>query len=197
MKVSVDKLKEDLKKKLSEKRYIHTLGVAEEAKKLAKLYGADQDKAEIAGLLHDIAKEWPKDKLLQYINMHEEVNDELLNYSLELWHGPVASVYVQNEYNVVEKEIINSIRYHTSGRPRMSLLEKVVCLADYIEPSRDYPGVEELRKISTQNLDEALLKAFNGTIMYLLKLNQQIYPLTISARNSLISETTTNEFLGS
>lgn len=190
MKIDLDYLKSRLREQVPEHRYIHSLGVAEEAKKLAVRFGADPVKAEIAGILHDYTKYWPKDQLAKVIQKHSELPDDLLEYSPELWHGPVASIIIQDEFHITDLDIINAIRYHTSGREEMSPLEKIICLADYIEPARDYPGVDEIRTLSDQSLEKALIKAFDGTIQFLMKKHWTIYPLTIATRNSLINQIT-------
>ena len=190
MRIDVDYLKSRLREQVPEHRYIHSLGVTEEAKKLALRFGADPVKAEIAGILHDYAKYWPKDQLAKVIKEHSDLSDELLEYSAELWHGPVASVIIQREFHITDLEIINAIRFHTSGREEMSLLEKIVCLADYIEPARDYPGVDEIRALTDQSLEKALIKAFDGTIQFLIMKQWTIYPLTIITRNNLINQIT-------
>ncbi|MFV9510979.1 bis(5'-nucleosyl)-tetraphosphatase (symmetrical) YqeK [Tepidibacillus sp. LV47] len=186
MKIDLEYLKAELNKEVTEHRYIHSLGVADTAKQLAARYGADPLKAEIAGILHDFTKFWPKEKLAQYIRQYQELAQDLLDYNAELWHGPVASIVIQERFAIHDEEVIMAIRYHTSGREQMSLLEKVVCLADYIEPSRQFPGVEEIREMAKSNLDEALRMAFDGTIQLLIKKKMKIYPLTVKARNDLV-----------
>ncbi|TCS83783.1 bis(5'-nucleosyl)-tetraphosphatase (symmetrical) YqeK [Tepidibacillus fermentans] len=188
MKIDLEYLKAELKKEVTEHRYIHSLGVADTAKRLAQIYQADSSKAVIAGILHDFTKFWPKEELAKRIRESKELAQDLLDYNAELWHGPVASVVIQEWFDIRDEEIIMAIRYHTSGREQMSLLEKIVCLADYIEPSRQFPGVDEIRKIAEQDLDEALQVAFDGTIQFLIQKKMKIYPLTVKARNDLLKE---------
>ncbi|OEF99008.1 phosphohydrolase [Vulcanibacillus modesticaldus] len=181
-------LKSALEKQVTEKRFLHSLGVAETAKELAVRNGADVKKAEIAGLLHDFAKNWPKEKMIEIIVKYQELPNDLLEYNEELWHGPVASIIVREKLEITDNDIIMAIRYHTSGREKMSLLEKIVCLADYIEPLRQYPGVDEIRKLAKLDLNQALLTALDRTITFLIQKKSKIYPLTFEARNSLIDE---------
>jgi len=188
MKLSLELLKDALKKEVKEHRYNHSLGVAETAKKLAEKFGADSFKAEVAGILHDFAKYWPKEKMVDIIKENKDLSDDLLNYNVELWHGPVASIIIQDKFGIDDQEIIDAIRYHTSGRENMSTFEKIICLADYIEPSRTFPGVEEIRSLAYQDLDLALLTAFDNTIQFLLTKRVKIYPLTVKARNDLIEK---------
>ncbi len=190
MKFDTKLLKTKLKAEVTSKRYDHSLEVAKVAKRLAEKYGEDINKAEIAGLLHDCAKYWPKEKLVTYIENNNELSDALLQYNEELWHGPVASIAVQEMFNISDTGIIHAIRYHTSGRVGMSLLEKIVCLADYIEPTRDFPEVNEIRMIAEYDLNKALLASFDNTINFLIHKKSKIYPLTIDARNDLIDEIT-------
>ena len=106
----------------------------------------------------------------------------------DIMHG-VASAYIaETIMEIYDKEVLDAVRYHTTGREKMTMLEKVIYLADYIEPSRNYPGVEELRKLSYEDLDKALIKAFDNTINYVLKKGWLLHLMTVKARNYLISE---------
>ncbi|WP_232695434.1 bis(5'-nucleosyl)-tetraphosphatase (symmetrical) YqeK [Brevibacillus daliensis] len=172
---------------MHEKRYLHTLGVAETAKQLAIQYGADPKKAELAGLLHDYCKCWESSRMKELLLQHDHPED-LLDADKSLWHSFAGAIAVQEEVGVTDEEILDAIRYHTSGRPQMTLLEKVVCLADYIEPNRTFPGVDELRKGAETELESTLQQAFGGTIKSLVKRNQRVYPLTILAYNDLIQK---------
>jgi len=186
MKIDLDFLKSELKKEVTKHRYIHSLGVAETAKYLAQKYGANPEKAELSGILHDFAKFWPKERLEQTIKANPNLEQDLLEYNSELWHGPVASILIQERFHIDDQEVIQAVRYHTSGREHMSMLEKVVCIADYIEPSRQFPGVEQIRGIVEQDINGALRLALDGTIQFLIKKQMKIYPLTIMARNDLL-----------
>ncbi|MCZ0756951.1 bis(5'-nucleosyl)-tetraphosphatase (symmetrical) YqeK [Anoxybacillus sp. J5B_2022] len=176
---------EIVKKQLTEHRYQHTLGVMETAISLAKRYGADEKKAELAAIFHDYAKFRPKEEMKRII-LEQNMPNDLLAYNTELWHAPVGAYLVQTEAGIHDEEILNAIRYHTSGRSDMTLLEKIVYVADYIEPGRIFPGVEEVRELAQHDLDEALIQALKNTIQFLLKKNQPIYPATIDTYNALI-----------
>ncbi|NUK30862.1 HD domain-containing protein [Parageobacillus sp. VR-IP] len=176
-----------VKKQLTEHRYQHTIGVMETAIELAKRYGADVKKAELAAIFHDYAKFRPKEEMKQII-LEQNMPKDLLSYNTELWHAPVGAYLVKTEVGISDEEILNAIRYHTSGRANMTVLEKVVYLADYIEPGRIFPGVEEVRDLAKQDLNKALIRAVQNTIQFLLKKNQPIYPDTINTYNSLIME---------
>ncbi|AYB39128.1 bis(5'-nucleosyl)-tetraphosphatase (symmetrical) YqeK [Brevibacillus laterosporus] len=180
-------LLKQIKAQMHEKRYQHTLGVAEVAKELAVRYGADPIKAELAGLLHDYCKCWEISRLRDYL-LRYDLSQDLLSGDKELWHSFVGAIVVQQELQIQDVEILQAIRYHTTGRENMSLLEKVVCLADYIEPNRNYPGVEEIRCLAEQDLNQALALALGGTIRFLIEKKQRVYPLTLLAYNDLVKE---------
>lgn len=132
-----------LQANLKEKRLAHTYGVVEEAKKLAETYGADPKKAELGALFHDAFRE--KGNLV---------------------HGSIAADYMKSIYKIKDEDLCNAVRFHTTGRAGMSLLEKVLYLADAIEPNRSYPGVDQLRILAYKDLDAACLQAFQNTIRY-------------------------------
>ncbi|RID89491.1 HD domain-containing protein [Peribacillus asahii] len=174
-----------VKAQLTEKRYVHTLGVAESAVELAERYGADIKKAELAAIFHDYAKFRPKEEMKQII-MEQNITKDLLDYHSELWHAPVGAYLVEQEAGITDQEILDAIAYHTSGRIGMTLLDKIVYLADYIEPGRSFPGVEEVRKLAEQNLDAAVIQAVRNTINFLMMKKQVIYPATFHTYNDLI-----------
>lgn len=175
-----------VKEQVTKHRYEHILGVVETAKKLAKRYGADKKKAELAAILHDYCKFWPEEKMKQIIEDTPHIPADLLEYDKELWHAHVGAEVARRELGIEDEDVLDAIRYHTSGRENMTLLERVVCLADYIEPNRQFPGVDELRKLAKEDLDRALAQALGGTITFLVNREKKIYPLTVLARNSLI-----------
>lgn len=175
-----------VKKQLTEHRYVHTVGVMETALILANQYGADEKKAELSAIFHDYAKFRPKDEMKQIITQ-ENMSPELLEYNSELWHAPVGAFLVKKEVGIKDNDILDAIKYHTSGRPGMTTLEKVIYLADYIEPGRHFPGVEEVRELAKEDLNKALIKALQNTIMFLLKKNQAVFPDTFHTYNDLIA----------
>ncbi|WP_066385667.1 bis(5'-nucleosyl)-tetraphosphatase (symmetrical) YqeK [Neobacillus mesonae] len=174
-----------VKEQLTEHRYQHTLGVMETAISLAGRYGADEKKAELAAIFHDYAKFRPKEEMKQIIN-EQGFPKDLLEYNAELWHAPVGAYLTETEAGITDREILDAIRCHTSGRPGMSILEKVIYLADYIEPGRHFPGVDEVRELAKESLDKALIKSIQNTILFLLKKNQMVYPETFHTYNDLI-----------
>ncbi|MDO4794247.1 MAG: bis(5'-nucleosyl)-tetraphosphatase (symmetrical) YqeK, partial [Filifactor alocis] len=163
------------------------MGVIDTAVALCEKYGIDTEKAELAALFHDYAKEWTKEEALEFFERSSVNLTELELRSPQLWHAKVAQRIAKEEYGIEDEDVLNAIRYHTTCRAGMSDLEIVIALADYIEPSRSYPGVEELRRAEKDlGMREALLQGLNHTIEYLLKEDQLIHPDTLEARNDLI-----------
>ncbi|NSL50258.1 bis(5'-nucleosyl)-tetraphosphatase (symmetrical) YqeK [Calidifontibacillus erzurumensis] len=176
-----------VKKQLTDKRYEHTIGVMETSIQLAKKYGADVKKAELAAIFHDYAKFRPKEEMEKII-ISQKLPSQLLDYHSELWHAPVGAYLVKEEAGIDDEEILQAIRYHTTGNKDMTLLDKIVFLADYIEPGRKFPGVDHVRELSQQSLDKAVIQALKNTIKFLLDKNQLIYPDTLETYNSLMKK---------
>lgn len=176
-----------VKKQLTDHRYQHTVGVMETAVALAQKYGVDEKKAELAAIFHDYAKFRDKEEMRSII-MEQNMDEELLEYNSELWHAPVGAYLVEKEAGITDTEILDAIRYHTSGRPKMTKLEKVIYLADYIEPGRKFPGVEEVREIAEKDLNKALIQSIQNSIIFLMKKNKRIFPLTFYTFNDLITK---------
>lgn len=175
-----------VKERLHEKRYIHTIGVMETAIRLAKKYGVDQKKAETAAILHDIAKCEDVEKMEQITKNY--LDDQLLGWGGEILHGPVGAWIVKTEFQIYDEDILNAIRYHTTGRPKMSDLEKIIYISDMIEPNRNFDGVEKLRKKAEQSLNIGMRACIHHSISFLVHSKQQIYPLSILCYNDLYRE---------
>lgn len=169
---------------LTIKRFEHTIRVADTAKELAKMYDVDEQQAEFAAILHDYAKDFPKDKLKQLL-IEGQWSEDLLFFNQELWHGPVGAYILKNEYGITDADILNAVRFHTTGRAQMSKLELIVYVADYIEPGRKFPGVDEVRHIAQRDLFEAAWAVSRNTIQFLLQKNTLVYPDTIHVYNDL------------
>lgn len=182
---SREALIEAVSAQMPDKRWKHTLGVMESSVQLAEQYGADPDRAETAAILHDVAKYWPVERMREII-VQNDLNLELLRYDKQMWHAEVGSFVAEKDYEITDPDILNAIKFHTSGREDMSLLEKIVCLADYIEPGRDFPGVDNIRKLAKVSLEEGLVAGFDSTISLLLEKRRGIFPLTVLARNDLV-----------
>jgi len=171
---------------LSDKRYEHCVNVSKTAIKLAKKYGGDIYKAEIAGVLHDITKELPPDEQLKIINKFGIVITDTEFLNEKLWHAISGSVYIEHELYVQDEEILNAVRYHTSGRKDMSLLEKIIFIADFISKDRDYPGVEKMRKLANKSLELAMIEGIEFTVNELMGLRNMVAPQTIDAYNDAL-----------
>lgn len=176
-----------VKEQLTEHRYTHTIGVMETALELAKLYDEDERKVELAAIFHDYAKFRPKDEMKEII-IRQGLPSDLLLFNEELWHAPVGAYLVETEVGITDRDILDAIRYHTSGRPNMTVLEKIIYVADYIEPGRHFPGVDEVRELVKESLDKALIKSIQNTIIFLMKKNQPIYPNTFLTYNDLVKK---------
>lgn len=175
-----------VKEHLTESRYKHTIGVMKTSISLAKKYNANVEKAELAAIFHDYAKYRPKEEMKEIIS-DQKMPSDLLDFHFELWHAPVGAYLVQEEVGIEDKEILSAIYYHTTGRAGMTLIEKIVFLADYIEPGRRFPGVDEVREcVEKKNLDEAVLMALKNTIAFLMTKRASIYPDTFRAYNDLV-----------
>ncbi len=181
--VDVDNAKSFLKELLSKKRYTHSINVADEARKLAGIYGADKDKAYFAGLLHDVCKEDPVEIQKQYvINSRMSVSKVELA-SKPLWHGIAGAYFTKTHFGVDDMDIINAIRFHTVGRAGMSRLEEIVYLADLISADRDYKDVDKMRKLAYSNVEKAMFEALCFSIDSVLKKGGYIPHYTADAYN--------------
>ena len=180
----VETMQEKLQSALSVKRYIHTMGVAEEAVKLAEIYGTpqDQQKARVAGLLHDCAKDYPEAMRLRFCKEYKVKMDEIMEKQTDLIHPFLGAEVARREYQVTDEDILNAIRYHTTGRAGMSLLEKIIFIADYIEPNREkFDGLEEARRLAYLDLDMAMKYILESTIAFVKERGRLLHPLSLEA----------------
>ncbi|WP_054956014.1 bis(5'-nucleosyl)-tetraphosphatase (symmetrical) YqeK [Paenibacillus dakarensis] len=182
---------EAVSSQMPEKRWLHTQGVMDTAVKLAEQYGANPEKADLAAILHDVAKYWTVQKLEEVL-VSNGYQGDLLQYDKPLWHAEVGAIVAERDYGITDPEVLDAIRYHTSGRVGMTLLDKIVCLADYMEPGRDFPGVNNIRELANHSLEEALIAGFDSTISFLITRKQIIYPRMLLARNDLIKQLEAN-----
>ncbi len=167
---------------LTPKRFRHTQGVAEEAVRLAERYGADMEKAYYAGLLHDCAKCYTDEEKLSMCEEYNVPLDDVLMKQPDLAHSFLGAALARAEYGVDDEDIINAICYHTTGRANMSLLEKIIYIADYIEPNREFfPGLEEIRQLAYTDIDRAVEYSLRNTIDYNTNKKRIIHPLSITA----------------
>ena len=182
--MDIKEIETDLSNKLSKKRFIHTLVVVNSAMYLAQKYGANIEDAHLAALLHDCAKEIP---LLEMRDLVADLPcDQDMLHSGALLHGLAGMVLANTQYGVTNPDILEAIRVHTTGKENMSKLDKIIFLADYIEPNRNFPGVNDIRLAAEQSLDAGVLCGFDMTIRHLIDSGDSIYPLTILSRNDLL-----------
>ena len=178
-----NEFKEILKNRLTEKRYTHSLNVADSAKKLARLYGYDEEIAYTAGLIHDCCKDTPAGLQLSYMLENGVELSEYERGVAKLYHSICGSVFVKKEFGIDNQDIINAVRYHTTGRKNMSLLEKIIFIADFISDERDYNGVDIMREKAVKSLDEAIVEGLSFTIKDLIDQGRIIHPDTLDAYN--------------
>ena len=184
--VEYNKYIDILKTRLTSARLEHSKLVAEHAKRLAKFFGADELKAETAGLLHDIMKDSKQEVLLQTILGFGIILTDIEKSAPKLWHAIAGEITLRNELKIKDEDILNAIRYHTTARKNMSTLEKVLYLADFISDDRDYEGVNEIRDAISKGLAIGMKAALIFSINDLVRNNKPIHPDTIDAYNEVI-----------
>ncbi|MDN6640527.1 MAG: bis(5'-nucleosyl)-tetraphosphatase (symmetrical) YqeK [Tetragenococcus sp.] len=185
-------LLEKIQAAMSEKRFNHVLGVEKAALSLAEKYGGSKEKASIAALTHDYAKERSDDEFKQVI-LDYGYDLDLLNWNNAIWHGLLGAKLVEKELGITDESILQAIRLHTTGAAQMTLLDKIIYVADYIEPGRDIPGVEKARAIAQEDLDEAVAYETKHTLAHLIDINAPVYPKTIETYNRWVAKKVTHE----
>ena len=189
MKYNFNELKEIVKSKMSLKRFTHTLSVVEMSEKLAKIYNADIEKCKVAALLHDICKEMDMEYIKNICknNFMNELSEEDLENN-EILHGFAGAYYVKNELGIDDKEILSAIKYHTVGEKNMTLVEKIVYIADAIEYGRNYPSVVEIREETFKNLDKGILMEIEHKEKYLESIGKKSHPNTYKFKKEILKE---------
>ncbi len=177
-----------LRAQLDNYRYIHSINVARSAKKLAALYGEDEEKAYLAGLLHDVTKNTPYDVQLQIMEKDGIILSRVEKNNRKLWHAMSGASYIKNELGLTDEDFVGAVRYHTTGKSGMTLLQKIVYIADYISEERDYPDVEVMRSLALKSLEEAALYSLKYTIKKCEGSNLTIHTDSIDFYNELIIE---------
>ncbi len=170
------------KSNMDEKRFKHCIGVSQTSRKLAKLNNYDPDKAALAGFIHDYAKQVAPERFIKVIK-EQNFDPDLLNYNRAIWHGIVGAYFIEKELKITDPEILTAIRRHTTADIEMTTLDKIVFVADFIEPGRDFSGVEEARKIAYANLDDGVGFELAHTLDFLITNRKKIYPKTFAAYN--------------
>lgn len=184
--MSIAEYKKIIKSMMSENRYNHCVNVSKEAVKLAKRYGGDEEKAAVAGILHDITKEMPKEEQLQIMLDSGIILDDIQKNAPKLWHGISGSVYIKKHFGIEDEDILNAICYHTTGRAGMSLLEKIIFVADFTSEERTYKGVATMRKKSRKSLEDAMLYGFKFTFSDLSSRELAIHPDELACYNEIV-----------
>lgn len=182
----IPKLEQELTRRVSKKRLRHIRGVIKSVQLLADRFGADKEKAAIAAYFHDLYKQMTWEESLTVLEQYRFEPDAYTKEIPATMHGTVASVIARYEYAIQDMDILNAIMYHTTGRAGMSLLEKIVCLADYIEENRQFDGVDQIRFLAETDVDSALYAAMQSGIRHLLTQNQIIHPNSLECRNDLL-----------
>ncbi len=178
--------KELLQSRLSDYRYRHSLCVAKSAVELAERYGADAEKAFLAGLLHDITKEASKEEHFALFASGQVALTKAEAVNPKLWHAMSAPVFLKEKLHITDEEILMAVRYHTTARANMSLLEKVIYIADFISADRDYDDVEIVRDLAKQGMEQTMLYTLNYSIRELLTRECAIHPDSIACYNETV-----------
>lgn len=182
----IDTFLQVLRQNLSEKRFHHSLCVAQLAVELARRHGADAHRAYIAGLLHDVVKELPPEELLQMLTQSAIILDRFIEKAPPVWHAFAGGVYLERVLGIHDEEIIHAVRYHTTARARMSKLEKILYLADAASADRRYPGVDQLRAQSFADLDGAMLASVSFLLCDMVSKQKYMLQDTVEAYNWLL-----------
>ncbi len=193
---TIDEICNYLKNNLTEKRFAHTMGVAETAQSLAEMWGADSYLAFLAGLVHDCAKEEPYDKTVEKLEESGYNFDNTEKNSTALLHAPYGAILANEIFGIENTDVLNAVKYHTVGRPNMTLLEKIIYVADFIEPTRNFKEAELLRNLAFEDLDRAVLREADMVIKWNTDRGKAIHPATIITRDyylKLTKEGTKNE----
>ena len=175
-----------VKEQVSEKRFKHILGVEQAALELARANDYELEKASVAALVHDYAKE-RSDSEFKALIVQTGLEQDLLNWNNFIWHGVVGAEIIKKELKIADEEILNAVRRHTVGAKEMTTLDQIVYVADYIEPGRDFPGVDQARQLAAESLRAAVEFETKHTLLYLMNNNKTIYPAAILTYNAYVA----------
>lgn len=177
----------EVQTKITPARYGHILRVESCAIALAEKYGADKEACSLAAILHDYAKDVDKDTIKRLVD-NGNLQAELLEYGSQIWHGPAGSYYAEKTFGIVDAAILSAISQHTIGGREMTLLSKILFIADYIEEGRTFPGVEEARELAFEDLNQAVIYKITQTLIHLVQKRVKIYPETLFVYNAWINK---------
>ncbi|MBX9011561.1 HD domain-containing protein [Ligilactobacillus murinus] len=175
-----------VKEQVSEKRFKHILGVEQAALELARANDYELEKASVAALVHDYAKERSEAEFKALI-VQTGLEQDLLNWNNFIWHGVVGAEIIKKELKITDEEILNAVRRHTVGAKEMTTLDQIVYVADYIEPGRDFPGVDQARQLAAESLRAAVEFETKHTLLYLMNNDKTIYPAAILTYNAYVA----------
>ncbi len=181
-----EEFKSLIKGKLKESRYIHSLNVADSARSLAQRYGCDEEKAYTAGLLHDVMKNASDDEQLSAIGKAGWELTPCEKANKKLWHAIAGAAYMKTELDIADSDLIDAVRYHTTARKNMSILEKVIYVADFISADRDYPEVDDVRHAAEESLEKAMMLGLEFCIHEIVDRKQVLHPDSVDAYNEII-----------
>ncbi|MGD9559114.1 MAG: bis(5'-nucleosyl)-tetraphosphatase (symmetrical) YqeK [Oscillospiraceae bacterium] len=183
--MTVEQAQQLAKQQLSPKRYRHTQNVCRAARTLALRFGADVQQAELAAWLHDIVKEYSREDLLQLMGQDAIMAGSTAERPQPVWHGPCGAIYAKQVLGVADEAVLSAIACHTTGKAGMSLLDKVIFVADAISAERDYPGVDRLRKLAETDLDAVVAAVLEENIAFLKRTNKPLDEETLYALRAL------------
>lgn len=186
--MNILEIEQCIKKMTKESRFKHSKGVQYMAGELAKHYGVDVEKAQLAGLMHDCVKNLPVEEMLRLCDELGCEIDDVTKNEPKLIHAPLGAYYSKQIFGIDDDEIFNAIYYHTTGKPNMTLFEKVIFIADVVEPNRKYDIIEEMRQLAFENIDLAMIKILDYNITKQLNAGKMLHNETINARNYLIAK---------
>ena len=187
MKFDIEKILEDVKNTLSEKRYIHSIGVMKQAEYLAKKYGQDVEIAKAVGIAHDIAKELKEEEKIKYVEENNIKIEEIEKINIGLLHAKIGADICKKKYNFTE-EMQNAIKYHTTGNENMDTLAKIIFVADKTEENRKYDDLQTVQKLADEDLDKCILYILDYMLVDNVKKQKTIHPDSINIRNKILLE---------
>lgn len=182
----IEKYTKIIRERLSDYRFYHSLCVSESAVALARRYGADEEKARVAGILHDVTKESTVDEHLELIKKAGMKITDFEKGSVKFFHQISGAAYAKAELGIEDEEILSAIRYHTTGKENMSLMDEIVYLADFISADRDYKDIDIIRQKVNESKEEGLIYATAYTIKSVVKKQKPLHPDTVEAYNWII-----------
>ncbi|MEY8573429.1 bis(5'-nucleosyl)-tetraphosphatase (symmetrical) YqeK [Oscillospiraceae bacterium 21-37] len=184
--MTYEEYEQEAKRRLTEKRFAHSQCVAACGAALAEKYGADPEKARLAGILHDIMKDTGEEEQLKIMEQFGIMLSQAQRHNPKLWHALSGAAYVEYVLGVGDREVVEAIACHTGGKSSMGLLDKVLFVADYISADRDYPGVERMRELAKSSLEEAMVEGIAFTVAEKTGERQTLDPQSICAYNEAL-----------